>query len=128
MTEVDHEWKQLEDADEEVPPTEEGPFVNLAHALADERERLAHLAEACLEHGRQLLERESAVAEREQRLAEAEDGLSSRVAELDQRERHVNELADRAEEAGKRIAEAQERETALAALGAEIAARYQTAE
>lgn len=129
MTEVGQQWDQAEDSNvhERVEGEEarhEAPFVALTDALYQENERLVQLAEACRDHAEQLVEREARLTEREQRVSEAEEAFAHRVAELDQREQHVSQLAGRAEEVDARLAEAAEREAALAALGVQLADRY----
>jgi DNA repair exonuclease SbcCD ATPase subunit len=129
MTEVGQQWDQAEDnnLDERVEgmgPRHDAPFVALTHALYQENERLVELAEACRDHAEQLVEREARLAEREQRVSEADEAHGHRVADLDQREQHVSELAGRADEVNARLAEAAEREAALAALGVQLAERY----
>jgi len=128
MTEIGQQWEtdhgELDVDVEGEGPAHGGPFLALTHAFQHENERLVQLAEACRDHAQQLVGQEASLAEREQRLSEAEEALARHGAELDQREQYVNELAGRAEEVNARLADATEREAALAALGVQLVERY----
>jgi len=132
MTEMGQHWEQAEEyghaAAEGEHSEHDGAFRAFADALREENERLVVLAESCRDNAQRLVERETSLAERERRLAHADEELARRTAELDQREQHVNELAARGEEVSARLAEAVEREAALAALGAQLTQQYPASE
>lgn len=99
-------------------------FSELSQRLLAENSQLAELAEMCREIAQILLSLEADLDEQQRSVDEARDQLNRDRLELSTREAEIARKLALAEDADRRLREAQEKETYLATIGNELLERF----
>ncbi len=106
------------------PDSSSQPFTALAEELVDTHGRLIELAESCRTQADMFSAREVELGTKERAIDDERERLDQELGALSLREDELHAKMALVEEAERRVQQAHEQETRLAALGNELLARF----